>query len=84
MKHIVDCNRLFHPPYYPVPPSVRMRQQEPQAMAVIEVLPVLVEQNKYKKRESERKRGKKVVRPYRDGGTIWHKRLRQDDQSYFN
>ena len=74
----------FIPPCYPAPPSVRMRQQEPQTMAVIEVLPVLVEQNKHKKSESERKRGNKVLRPHRDGGTTWHKRLRQDDQSNLN
>ena len=48
-----------------------MHQQEPQAMTLIEVLPVLVEQNKHKKSESKRKRGNKVLRPDRVGGATW-------------
>ena len=42
ISHFTDdiCNRLFYPPILSGPPIVRMRQQEPQAMAVIEVLPV--------------------------------------------
>ena len=46
------------PPYYPVPLSMCMRQDEPQAMTFIEILPIHVEPhiNKDRKKESERKR----------------------------
>ena len=45
-----------------------MRQHEPQAMAVIEVLPVHVGQAQGKRKKIRRN---KVLRPDRDGETTW-------------
>ena len=63
-KNFCSVIDYFILPYYPVPLSVHMRQDEPQAMTFIEVLPVHVDPhiNKHRKSESERKRKNKATR----------------------
>ena len=46
----------FIPPYYPVPLSLHMRQNESQAMIFIEILPVHVDSNINKDRKKENER----------------------------
>ena len=64
ITNTVATNFYFILPYYPLPLSVHMRQDERQAMTFIEVLRVHVDPhiNKHSKNESERKRKNKATR----------------------